>query len=303
MLAPVGLAPFTLAIGSTGSAEIPLALPVLAGDGTENLFPRAEAVGRHGAFALFRDQGWLLGVATRPVDGHIEASTSALYADLMSATRGRHLARVWNYVPAINAPGPGGLENYRAFCRGRSCAFESEFGADFSRFAPAASGVGCDGDRLVVVFVACDYAVRHIENPFQVPAYSYPPLYGPRSPTFARATVVEHPGGRTVFISGTSAIRGHSTIAPDDSLAQLRCTLDNLAAIARAAGLGHFPGPAPVRQHVRVYLRHASDRAAVAAALSSAWAGFALRISYLRSDICRRELNVEIEVAIQFAAE
>lgn len=269
----------------------------------ECLFPRAEPVGRSDRFALYRQPGWLVGVGSRTVDGDIEAATDELYRDMMVAARGRHLARIWNYVPAINATGPTGLENYRAFCRGRSLAYEREFGGDFRRHASAGSGVGCEGDRLAVVFAACEAGVSHVENPRQVPAYDYPLQYGPRPPTFARATVVEESDRRIVFISGTSAIHGHATVAPGDTESQLRCTLENLREIGRACGLGSdLGGTSLSRSHVRVYLRRAADQPAVAALMESAWLGGPHRISYLKADICRRELNVEIEATLEFGA-
>ena len=52
-------------------------------------------------------------------------------------------------------------------------------------------------------------------------------------------------------------------------------------------------------RHVRVYLRRAADQPAVAALLESEWLGGPDRVAYLRSDVCRHELNVEIEATIE----
>ncbi|HLP07978.1 MAG TPA: hypothetical protein VK178_07415, partial [Opitutaceae bacterium] len=258
--------------------------------------PAAEA----GPFALFRQADWLLGVASIDLDDEIERRTRGLYDSLFAATRGLHLARIWNYVPAINAPTTGGLETYRAFSRGRSLAFEAEFGPGFRRHVPAASAVGTDSDKLTVVFAATSRAPRHVENPRQVPAYEYPPEHGPRPPTFARATVVPAAAGRSdVFISGTSSILGHATIAPTETLPQLACTLENLRGISVACGSGAdlAAGRAEAR-HFKVYLRSAADLPAVQAVLERELLRPEDRVSYLRSDICRRELNVEIEATL-----
>ena len=279
-------------------------LPVLGGETVERIFPEAEPAGRAGPFALYRSGDWLLGAAAVPTGGIIELATHELYTALFAVTRGLNLARVWHYVPAINRPEAGGLETYRAFSRGRSLAFEAEFGRDFHRVVPAASAVGTDAARLKVVFAATKRAPRHFENPRQVPAYDYPPEHGPRPPSFARATVVPGDAGRAdVFISGTAAIRGHATISPGETLPQLACTLGNLREISAACGLGPDLGRgAATARHFKVYLRKADDLPGVQAALERELLTPADRVSYLRSDICRSELDLEIETTLVGAA-
>lgn len=282
------------------TSGIAAGLPVLWGEEKECLFGSAAPVGIAGPVALFRGADWLLGVASIELGDAVENHTRGLYEALFAAARGLHLARIWNYVPAINAPTACGLETYRAFSRGRSLAFETEFGPGFRRAVPAASAVGTDSDRLTVVFAATSREPRHVENPKQIPAYEYPPEHGPRPPTFARATVVPAGEGRSeVFISGTSSILGHATIAPTETLPQLACTLENLRGIATACGCGpDLAADRAAARHFKVYLRSAADLAAVQAVLERELLRPEDRVSYLRSDICRRELNVEIEATL-----
>lgn len=294
-------------VGLNPAEEIvPTGLPVLQGRSVEAFFDGVAAVDRAGLFRLSRGTEWLLGAArVVPAAGtSIEATARLIYEALFAAARGWRLARIWNYVPAINEPDVGGLERYRAFSRGRSLAFEREFGPGFWTAIPAASAVGTDAAELTVVFAATTRAPRHVENPRQVPAYEYPPEHGPRPPSFARATVVPAAAGRAdVFVSGTAAIRGHTTVAPGETLPQLACTLENLREISSACGIGPdlARGRAGVR-HFKIYLRHAADLPAVRALLEREWLEPADRASYLRSDICRRELNVEIEATLLGAA-
>jgi chorismate lyase / 3-hydroxybenzoate synthase len=134
-----------------------------------------------------------------------------------------------------------------------------------------------------------------------VPAYSYPPEHGPRPPSFARATVVprEVAGRADVFISGTAAIRGHATVAPDATLPQLACTLENLREIAAACGIGPDLARGRARaRHFKIYLRRAGDLVAVQPVLERELLLPTDTAIYLRSDICRRELNVEIEATL-----
>jgi hypothetical protein len=272
---------------------------VLAGEAVEDLFGAAQPAGRIGALALFQSEGWLLGAATVPLTAGLEAAVHQLYGSIFEATRGRHLARIWNYVPAINEPGPAGLENYRVFCQGRSLAFEQHYGSGFKAWLPAASAVGTQSAALTVAFAACTVAPRHVENPLQVPAYDYPDEYGPRVPSFARATVVPGPKGGTVFISGTAAIRGHEAVAPDDLRQQLECTLENLGEISSVCELGpDLDRGGSSMRHFKVYLRHAADQPLIAALLQERLLKSADHVSYLQADLCRASLLIEIEASL-----
>lgn len=283
-----------------GGARFHPRLPVLAGETVESIFGAAQEAAGSGAFRLFHSEGWLLGAASESVTPEqLEQAAHDLYATLLAATRSRHLARIWNYVPDINGSGPGGLENYRAFCRGRSLAFEGEHGAGFNRFLPSASAVGSLDGRLTIAFAASKAEPKHFENPLQVPAYRYPEQYGPRPPSFARATAIPHDGAEpTVFISGTAAIRGHATIAPESTEAQLDCTLQNLRAISEVCGLGDDLAAGRRRRHFKVYLRHAEDCPAVAATLERTLLRPRDEVTYLHADICRAPLRVEIEATL-----
>jgi chorismate lyase / 3-hydroxybenzoate synthase len=134
--------------------------------------------------------------------------------------------------------------------------------------------------------------VRHVENPRQVSAYHYPQRYGPRAPTFSRAALAEAGDGRLgLFISGTASIVGHESVHPGDVRAQVRETLANLQAV-----LANASSKSTVRWSLRdvqgvVYVRHAHDYEAVVDALGRD----AGEMVFLHADICRRELDVEIE--------
>ena len=291
--------PFKIALGEGGTRVFDAGLPVLAGEVVEELFGAARPTGRAGALTLFEDEGWLLGAATVPLRTGLEDAVRQVYGNILRATRGRHLARIWNYVPAINENGSGVLENYRVFCRGRSLAFERHLGRGFRAGLPSASAVGCKPGALTVAFAACTVEPRHVENPLQVAAYDYPDEHGPRAPSFARATVVPGAERATVFISGTAAIRGHATIAPHSILPQLDCTLENLRAISRACGLGaELDQAGESMRYFKVYVRHAADQPLVAAVLEEQLFTGADRVSYLQADICRGALLVEIEASL-----
>ena len=305
---PLPLSPvrpeLAIALSDHVATALPVGLPVLGGEAAETIFSTAALAEPAGEGLLYRADGWLWGSATAEAEAgrNLDEVAQDLYRAILRTARGHHLCRLWNYVPGINRPTPGFADRYHAFCQGRSLAFEEAFGDAFKRRLPAASAVGTDSDRLSVVFAACVQPPRHCENPHQTPAYEYPPEYGPRTPSFARATVVSGAKQSDVFIAGTSAILGHGTIAPGDTPAQLACTLDNLRTISQVCGLGAaFGADRSGQRHIKVYLRHADDYPAVAATLETQLLRSGDHVSFLRADVCRAELNVEIEITVRGA--
>jgi chorismate lyase/3-hydroxybenzoate synthase len=306
LAAPPRTAPLVIEFGSAAAgprhdpdgAGLILPVPVLAGEAVEKIFEAVHPADERDGFMLFRRGGLLLGCALEAAQPDLSAQAQRLYRRLLALSRGRHLYRIWNYVPRINAQAAG-LENYHAFSRGRSLAFEEALGPAFKRALPAASAVGGDDRHLALVFAAGSAAPHHVENPEQTPAYEYPREHGPRPPSFARATVVEEEGRRSFFISGTSAVKGHATVAPGATPEQLACTLDNLRLISRSVGLGDSLGRgAKLIRHFKIYLRRPDDLAAVRPALDAALLQPGDRVTYLRADICRSALNLEIEATI-----
>jgi len=284
----------------TRGAHVALRLPLalLGGAHEECIFRDARPAGEAHGVALFESGNLLLGCALQPMGDAPAQSAHALYSRLLRATSGRSLCRVWNYVPEINTVRDG-LENYRAFSVGRARAFEEAFGAGYKRTLPAGSAVGCRGHAIAMAFVADRGAPRIFENPEQVPAYEYPSEHGPQSPSFSRATVTTAAGRSLAFISGTAAIKGHATVAPGILAGQLDCTLDNLRLISLATGLGENLGAAAgCERHFKIYLRDEADLAAARARLGQSLLRAGDTAVWLRADLCRDTLMIEIEATV-----
>jgi chorismate lyase/3-hydroxybenzoate synthase len=201
-----------------------------------------------------------------------------------------HTLRFWNYLPRLNEI-EAGLERYRSFNLGRHAAFEHA-GRLKAESIPAACALGVGDEALRVYFLASRSPGRPVENPRQVNAWRYPEAYGPVSPTFARA--LAHPANdpQALFVSGTASIVGHETLHVGDVVAQTRETCANLEAVfAEASRL------APFRiqdAHFKAYVRRVDDLPVVRRELM-ARLGEHARIAYLRADICRADLLVEVE--------
>jgi chorismate lyase / 3-hydroxybenzoate synthase len=246
------------------------------------------------------DGDWLFGVIDVAEASGLEAAASHAYAGLFNAlhsTGFTHLLRVWNYLPRINEEGAA-MERYKLFNAGRQQAF-LEAGERAFEGSPAACAIGSADGPLRVRFLAGRGAVRHVENPRQVSAYRYPQRYGPRAPTFSRAALATVGEGRLgLFVSGTASIVGHESVHHGDVRAQVRETVANLHAV-----LGNARRKSNARWSLRdvhgvVYVRHAHDHAAVVDELARTAPELgcdAAELVFLHADICRRELDVEIE--------
>jgi chorismate lyase/3-hydroxybenzoate synthase len=220
----------------------------------------------------------------------LEVATEWAYGEIHSALARAgwpHLLRVWNYLPDINVE-THGLERYRQFNAGRRRALLAG-GLPTTGAVPAASALGCARGPLSIYFLAARSAPRFIENPRQVSAYHYPREYGPRAPSFSRATVLGSATGPRLFISGTSSIVGHRTLHAGDPAAQSRETLTNIEAL-----LAQIPEFTLADLAYKIYVRHAADLPLVQREVDAAIGTAAPRI-YLQADVCRAELAVEIE--------
>jgi chorismate lyase / 3-hydroxybenzoate synthase len=254
---------------------------------------------RHGV-RWQHDQDWLFGSVDVPETTGLEAAAGHAYAGLFDALRQTgfpHLLRVWNYLPRINEEGAA-MERYKRFNAGRQQAF-LDAGEQAFEGAPAACAIGTADGPLRVHFLAGRRAVRHVENPRQVSAYRYPQRYGPRAPTFSRAALAQAGEGRLgLFISGTASIVGHESVHPGDVRAQVRETVANLQAVLDNASRQCSARWSLRDMHGVVYVRHAQDHAAVVDELAHAAPELGRDAGervLLHADICRRELDVEIE--------
>ncbi len=237
----------------------------------------------------------LLQVAVAIEDvSQIKALANNLYLKLLglaSKLDKPRLVRVWNYIPQINA-GKDDNECYRQFCWGRAEALGTTV-------LSAATGIGSqDGVlRICMLSTTTDspsqgLQIRHLENPRQISAYSYPREYGPRSPSFARATLIEPPATADrpglLLLSGTASIVAHESRHKGNLQGQSRETARNIQTL-----LATLERPAqPIA--LRYYLRDPDRLAAAMDCWHEHFNDWPLPAFY-RADICRAELDLEIE--------
>jgi chorismate lyase/3-hydroxybenzoate synthase len=226
------------------------------------------------------------------------------YAQLRAAVARsphRHVVRMWNFIPGIGDCVDQHQDRYMVFNSGRFAAMRERVtatGVAADRQLPAASGVGHGGDDLIIHALAVAEAGEAVENPDQIPAYQYSSRYGPMPPCFARATRIGTPYP-ALLISGTAAITGEESRCGGDLHGQFNLTLKNLATVIdeahTAAGKRCDAPPLDALRHARVYVPPTVDEVVVKRLAADALPPNSCSLEFIRAELCRRELLVEIE--------
>jgi chorismate lyase/3-hydroxybenzoate synthase len=227
----------------------------------------------------------------------LQATTERAYRRLLHHVQELgypYLWRIWNFFPGINEEEQG-LERYRQFCVGRYQAL-ADMLPGFPGSLPAGTAVGTRSGPLQLYVLAGTHPAIHLGNPRQVHAYEYPEHYGPCSPSFARATLLQSDIHAQLFISGTASVVGHESRHVGLPETQTLETVDNLRALmAHADELsGTTRSHQPPRGRYKVYVRQPDHLEAIQQALGVPLFASS-QIVYLQGDLCRRELLVEIE--------
>jgi chorismate lyase/3-hydroxybenzoate synthase len=216
-----------------------------------------------------------------------------------------HLMRMWNYLPGINQIDHN-LERYQQFCLGRHNAFKQ------TTHYPAASAVGGtigkNSDhhviKMVIIFIATEQVGFFLENPNQISAYCFPRQYAPKSPSFARAAIYQGALSNELYISGTASIIGHASKFQGDVYRQTEQTLSNIKNLiqytntqANVKNIFTWDKTNVQPLSIKVYLRHRTDMAKISPLIHQ-FIPNCNNICYLQADICRQELDVEIEMML-----
>ncbi|MCP4847529.1 MAG: hypothetical protein GY899_06240 [Verrucomicrobiaceae bacterium] len=277
--------------GATLSVEIPL----LLGEGTKPLLDQCRIHESKG-FIIGESGNQMAGISCIEVGNSPEEPSYEIYSAIIEIIGQRQIHRMWNYVPGINEES-NNLENYRAFNIGRHRAFVSAYGNDYSKRISPASAVGANGTTLAVAFIAGNDVLENVENPEQTPAYSYPLEHGPKSPSFTRGahgTVESIP---TAYLSGTSSIKDHQSVGNNDLTSQYQTTIDNMRLVTESLGYPDAMGNGQaMNREFTFYLRNKRDlNSAIDLFRATTGESGVACTRFLHSDICRRELLLEIE--------
>jgi chorismate lyase/3-hydroxybenzoate synthase len=216
--------------------------------------------------------------------------------DDVARSRHRHIVRMWNHLPGIHDGIDRECDRYMIFNAARYHVLADALGGEaaIAKSAPAASGVGHEGDDFVVHALAVAEPGIAVENPLQVPAYRYSKRYGPIPPCFARATRIEKPQP-ALLIAGTAAIAGEQSQFPDDLKAQFELTTRNLRVLIHRGSSETIAEERALDRmnEVRIYSTSAVDVRELKKYCGETFS--TRKIEFVRADLCRADLLVEIE--------
>lgn len=216
------------------------------------------------------------------------------------------IVRQWNFIGGIVSHRDG-KQSYQEFNDARSRYYQR---GSWPNGYPAATGIGADGEGVVVGCVAFRRVdgggVYPIDNPLQVAAH----VYSKRvlideaadavksTPKFERAKLIESECGLCCFVSGTAAIRGEQSCEATSAAEQTLMTIENIDHLVSQENLVRY-GCKPYKLEycrVHVYIKRAEDYAEVRSVVEQRYRN--LPVVYSVADICRRELQVEIEAIL-----
>lgn len=291
-------------VESLPNGVVPLEMPVLGASNVAGceiwLSGSGASFEQVGNIRFVRDGTMVFGYISlpEPLDANLEELTYSAYDEILQFVRtlgDQHLWRLWNYFRDINEL-TSGLERYRAFNIGRQRAYDSA-GDMLKVGMPAASAIGVRKGGLSVAFIAGKQQAQLVENPRQISAFKYPECYGPKSPSFSRAGLIDLGQSKLLLVSGTASIVGHESLHQDNSFAQTLTSLQNVQLVVAEAERLAASRFSLQDMLYRVYVRNEGDCLNVQNAFAEFFAGSSipLEVHYVLGDICRSELLVEIE--------
>ena len=222
------------------------------------------------------------------------------------------IVRQWNYIEGITDYDANGHQHYQDLNDARSAFYGR---AAWPNGYPAATGIGATHGGIVVDadILSAENGVARvagIDNPLQIAAHAYSQdvLLGETqelvrtTPKFERAKAVWNARQGWVYVSGTAAIRGEQSLEGMDTVGQTLATLENIEYLVSVENLKRSGVPAAGHMTIgglRVYIKPGQDWKAIRQVVENRYPG--LEVAYLFTDICRRELLLEIEGTCTFA--
>jgi enamine deaminase RidA (YjgF/YER057c/UK114 family) len=218
-----------------------------------------------------------------------------------------NVVRQWNYIENI-VGFTGKSQNYQIFNDIRSEYYSK---SKFDHGYPSATGIGMDAGGIIVDFIAVreknNTTIIPIKSPVQSDAHQYSKdviafnekviKSAETTPKFERAKAMVFDNKCLLFISGTAAIKGQISAEKDSAAAQTKLTIENIFHLVTTENLykhNFYNAKSKVKPaFFRVYVKNAPDFNSVRATCEKMIHN--VPVIYVKADICRPELLVEIE--------
>ena len=217
--------------------------------------------------------------------------------------------RAWHYQGGIVAE-EGNVQRYKELNRARADFYhgtrfmQNLLPPNFQGPAyPASTGIGTTGRGFSISAIALqtqrpEIVAVPLENPRQTPAFTYPAIYSPSSPQFARGMAISCGNYATIFISGTASVTHSEVQHVGDVAGQTQETLNNITALISEENLSRhgLPGLGTTLEGLglaRVYIKRPEDYEQVRTICEERLGE--LPVVYVVADVCRPDWLVEIE--------
>lgn len=246
------------------------------------------------------------GILPPDIDASHKEQSDQVFAQLEEILRSENLPvnsiiRQWNYIENISSF-ENDYQNYQAFNDARSHFYAK---ADWSQGYPAATGIGTQAGGVMVELIAITgtgLINKALDNPLQIAAHKYsqgvllgaldPCTQQRTTPKFERARIIGLPEQQTVYISGTAAIRGESSLISADIIEQTHMTMQNIDHLISDR---NYPVQGALREFklLRIYVKNPKEMEEVRGYMKVNYPDISKL--YICADICREELLIEIE--------
>lgn len=211
------------------------------------------------------------------------------------------IVRQWNYIENISLF-TDEYQNYQAFNDSRSHFYAK---TDWPLGFPAATGIGTQSGGIMVELIAFTgekLINKALDNPLQIAAHKYsqdvllgaidPCKQQRTTPKFDRGRIVGIAGRQTIFISGTAAIRGETSLISDNVTEQTRITMENIQHLVSTVNV-QGSGTTIEYKLLRIYVKNPLQMEEARTYMKANYPD--IKKIYVCADICRDELLVEIE--------
>jgi enamine deaminase RidA (YjgF/YER057c/UK114 family) len=217
------------------------------------------------------------------------------------------IVRQWNYIENITRI-EDSSQNYQEFNDARSRFYQK---TNWVNGFPAATGIGIGCGRVIIDLDAMytngsAIKVVPLNNTLQVPAHDYSRsvLIAAKdekekpvtTPKFERGKLVLSGTEGVIYISGTAAIRGEKSYHNTGIEEQTKITLENIEHLIAKETLANSGAGNYTNIEItsfRIYLKEESFYETCKRIVDENYKG--VPAVYLKADICRKELLVEIE--------
>jgi hypothetical protein len=217
------------------------------------------------------------------------------------------IVRQWNYIEEITQI-DGNHQHYQEFNDARSRFYVK---TEWQNGFPAATGIGTEHGGVIVDLDAIytngsDIRIIPLNNSLQVPAHDYSNavLIAPdeancgsvTTPKFERGKMIVRGNEGTIYVSGTAAIRGETSYSNKGIEEQTMITLENIGHLISPESLAGSGVKRFTKAEItsfRIYLKEESFFEPCKRIIDENYPG--VPAVYLKADICREELLVEIE--------